>query len=77
MENAPQTMLYMLVAGLEYPNATVALGLGWFVSRVLYLYGYVYQDKKAGAGRYLGVGYYIGQAGLWGLVGATALKIVS
>jgi glutathione S-transferase len=77
MENAPQTMMYMLVAGLEYPNATAGLGVGWLVCRVLYLYGYVYQDKKAGSGRYLGVAYHIAQAGLWGLVGAMALKIIS
>jgi glutathione S-transferase len=77
MEHAPQTMLYMLVAGLEYPNATVGLGVGWLVFRVLYLYGYVYQDKPAGTGRYLGAGYYFAQAGLWGLVGAMCWKIVS
>ena len=77
LEHAPQTMLYMLVAGLEYPNATIALGLGWVVSRALYLYGYVYSSKEKGKGRYLGMGYYPAQAGLWALVGMTALKTVS
>jgi glutathione S-transferase len=77
MENAPQTMLSMLVAGLEYPNATIGLSLGWLVFRVLYMYGYVYQDKPGGSGRYLGVGYYLAQAGLWGLVGSMSWKLLS
>ncbi|ERF70531.1 hypothetical protein EPUS_08593 [Endocarpon pusillum Z07020] len=77
MENAPQTMMHMLVAGLQYPNATIALGLGWLVARMLYLYGYIYSDKPQGGGRYLGTWFYLAQAGLMGLVGMTALEIIS
>jgi glutathione S-transferase len=77
MENAPQAMMSMLVAGLMYPNATAALGLGWLVSRVLYLYGYVYGKKEKGAGRYLGTTFWLFQGGLWGLVGMTTWNLLA
>lgn len=41
------------------------------------MYGYIYSDKPQGAGRYLGTWFYLAQGGLWGLVGMTALNIVS
>lgn len=76
-ENAPQAMMSMLVAGVMYPNLTTWLGLGWLVSRGLFLYGYVYSKKEAGSGRYMGSGSWLAQGGLWGLVGLTAFKIIS
>lgn len=51
LENAPQTMLLTLVAGLKYPAATTLIGATWVVMRVLFLYGYVYSGQAAGAGR--------------------------
>ncbi|KAE8413183.1 hypothetical protein BDV36DRAFT_300218 [Aspergillus pseudocaelatus] len=45
LENAPQTMLFTLVAGLKYPQLATALGAGWLVARSLFLYGYVYSGK--------------------------------
>ncbi|KAF5865180.1 hypothetical protein ETB97_005084 [Aspergillus alliaceus] len=45
LENASQTMLFTLVAGLKYPQLATGLGAFWFVTRSLYLYGYVYSDK--------------------------------
>lgn len=77
MENAPQTIVSMLVSGLVYPNATIVLGLGWYISRVLYLYGYVAGKEQNGQGRYLGSGFWLAQLGLIGLVGMTAWKMVS
>lgn len=77
MENAPQAMMSMLVAGVMYPNATTVLGAGWLVSRMLYLYGYIYSDKKMGGGRLIGSGFWLAQGGLWALVGMTASNIVS
>jgi glutathione S-transferase len=77
MENAPQTMLSMVISGLVYPNATIALGLGWYVSRVLYLYGYVASDKPKGNGRYMGSFFWLAQFGLTGLVGMAAWRIIS
>src|SRR5205085_4135986 len=32
LENAPQTMVSMLVAGIAYPTLTAVLGLGWLFS---------------------------------------------
>ena len=72
IENAPQTIISMLVSGLLYPNATAILGLGWFISRVLYLYGYVWGRKAMGAGRYLGTPFWAFQIALMVLAGRTA-----
>lgn len=78
MENAPQTIMSMLVAGLAYPNATIVMGLAWYVSRVLYLYGYVTSEPgKAGRGRYWGSGFWFAQFGLTGLVGMTAWNLMT
>jgi glutathione S-transferase len=77
MENAPQTMMSMLVAGVAYPNATAVLGAGWLVSRCLFLYGYVWSKKEKGNGRYLGTTFWMFQWGLMGLVGKTALDLIS
>ncbi|OJJ50514.1 hypothetical protein ASPZODRAFT_11379 [Penicilliopsis zonata CBS 506.65] len=67
LENAPQTMLFTLVAGLKYPNLAAGLGFAWLVLRSLFLYGYVYSGKPQGRGRYLGGFFWFAQAGLWGL----------
>ncbi|PGH13428.1 hypothetical protein AJ79_03707 [Helicocarpus griseus UAMH5409] len=67
LENMPQTMLYTVVAGLKYPNATAALSATWVVMRILFLYGYVYSDKPNGEGRYYGMLSWFAQAGLWAL----------
>lgn len=67
LENMPQTMISMLVAGLAYPRATAALGAGWLASRVLYGVGYVYSEKDHGNGRSWGGTFWLCQAGIWGL----------
>ncbi|KKK18167.1 orotidine 5'-phosphate decarboxylase PyrG [Aspergillus rambellii] len=51
LENAPQTMLFTLVAGLKYPQLATTLGAAWVVCRCLFLYGYVFTDKPQGNGR--------------------------
>lgn len=63
----PQTMLFVLVAGLKYPNASAALGTVWLLSRVAFLYGYVYSNKPQGNGRYAGSLFWLIQGSLWGL----------
>lgn len=37
LENAPQTMLYLLVAGVKWPNLSATLGAIWVFFRVLFL----------------------------------------
>jgi glutathione S-transferase len=73
LENMPQTIAYMLFAGLEYPTATAALGFGWLLSRSLYAYGYVQSNKRYAFG---GWAFWLCQAGLWALCCATALKML-
>ncbi|OJJ58848.1 hypothetical protein ASPSYDRAFT_89574 [Aspergillus sydowii CBS 593.65] len=67
LENAPQTMLSILVAGVKYPELAAGLGAAWAVFRILFLHGYVYTDKPQGSGRYNGSLFWFMQAGLWGL----------
>lgn len=67
LENAPQTMLFTLVAGLKYPNLAAGIGALWVVFRSLFLYGYVYSGKPLGKGRLVGGFFWLAQGALWGL----------
>lgn len=67
LENAPQTMLFTLVAGAKYPDLAAGIGAAWVVMRSLYLYGYVYSGKPQGKGRFLGGFFWFAQGALWGL----------
>lgn len=67
LENAPQTMLFTLVAGLKYPQLATAIGGAWLVLRTAYLYGYVYSGKPQGKGRMMGGLFWFAQAALWGM----------
>jgi len=75
-ENAPLTVMTMLVAGLVYPTATAATAAAWLVSRVLYLVGYVYSGEVQGKGRRLGFTFWLFQGGLWALCAAAAVKMI-
>jgi len=76
LENMPQTMMYMLFAGLEYPVATAALGAGWLLFRMVYAYGYIQGQQENGRGRMYGGACWLMQAGLWALCIPTALKML-
>lgn len=76
MENLPQTMAFMLFAGLEHPTAATGLGLGWVACRMLYAYGYITSQKVYGKGRLYGSGFWLLQGGLWALSLATAYKMI-
>jgi len=67
LENAPQTMLYTLVAGLKWPNATAAVASVWLVARIFYLRGYVYSGQARGNGRFQGSLFWPAQGMLWGM----------
>jgi glutathione S-transferase len=67
LENATQTMLFILVAGLKYPNAATIIGGAWLISRAAFLYGYVYSGKPQGRGRHLGSTFWLCQGALWAL----------
>lgn len=70
-------MVTMLIAGLEYPRATTALGLGWLAARTVYFGGYVLSSKPKGNGRLYGVPFWFMQGGIWFLSILTALKRMS
>lgn len=67
LENASQTMLFTLVAGLKYPDLAPVLGAAWLVCRSLFLYGYVFSGKPQGKGRLIGSFFWLIQGALWGL----------
>ena len=60
-------MLFILAAGLKYPNAAAIIGGAWLIARVAYLYGYVYSGKSRGRGRYVGAWFWLCQGALWAL----------
>ena len=76
MDNLPQAMISMLVAGLTYPRASAALGAGWLVSRILYAYGYIYGAKDQGMSRSLGSPFWLCQGALWGMCINSALTLL-
>ena len=60
VENQPTTIASVLIAGLQYPRLTVALGLVWIVGRYLYATGYAASPKDSnGRGRLRGQ-FYLG-----------------
>ncbi|KAL4778308.1 hypothetical protein BJX76DRAFT_148652 [Aspergillus varians] len=67
LENAPQTMLMILVAGIKYPQLAAGLGAAWAFFRVVFLYGYIYSDKPQGGGRKNGGFFWLAQGGLLAL----------
>ncbi|KAJ5103000.1 hypothetical protein N7532_003529 [Penicillium argentinense] len=67
LENASQTMLFTLVAGLKYPQLAAGIGAAWVFFRTLFLYGYVYSGKPQGKGRMMGGFFWLAQGALWGL----------
>lgn len=77
LENMSQTVMFILVAGLGYPRASAALGVGWIVSRALFCYGYVASEKPAGNGRYIGATCWLAQGGLWAMTCAVGFKLLN
>lgn len=67
LENAPQTIISALVAGLKYPQLTVAVTGAWLIFRALFLYGYVFSGKPQGKGRLIGGFFWFAQGALWGM----------
>lgn len=77
LENAPQTMLTTLVAGLKYPQVAAGTAVGWIVFRSLFLYGYVYSGKPQGQGRFLGGLFWVFQGALWVMTMAVAKDLTN
>lgn len=77
LENLPQTVVGMLVGALVYPRLTAWLGAAWWVSRVLYVAGYVVGSGKdeagKGKGRLLGAGFWLAQFGIMAVCAKVAL----
>ncbi|KAI9374004.1 hypothetical protein BJX61DRAFT_541158 [Aspergillus egyptiacus] len=67
LENAPQTMLSVLIAGFRYPQLAAGLGAAWVLFRGLFMYGYIYSEKPEGKGRFMGSFFWLAQMALWAL----------
>jgi glutathione S-transferase len=76
MENMPQAMVSMLVAGLTYPKVTAALGVGWLVGRILYAYGYIYGKREKGMSRNIGSGFWLCQGAMWAICIKSAMTLL-
>ena len=75
-EHHPNFLGALLIAGLGYPKATTAMGIGWIVSRIAYAVGYTRADRKNGKGRAAGSGFWLAQAALIGLAGKVAVDFI-
>jgi len=73
LENFPQTLFFLVFAGLKYPIPAASLGGLWVVGRVLYTLGYSTGDPKK---RYRGMVGSIGQLGLQLLATYAAGRLV-
>ncbi|XP_071495523.1 glutathione S-transferase 3, mitochondrial-like [Diadema antillarum] len=73
LENYPQFLMLLFLAGIGFPRAASVCGLVWIVSRFSYAYGYYTGDP---AKRMRGVYGYIGLLGLLGLSITNALRLL-
>ena len=69
LENYPQVLAALLIAGLKYPRTSATLGAVWCVCRVVYALGYTRSGNKEQSGRYAGAGAWTAQFTLFGLAG--------
>lgn len=69
LENHASAAMAMLMAGVEYPLTTTALGAGWLLGRMVYALGYTRKDRSDGKGRLAGSFFWLFQFGLFGLAG--------
>ena len=59
LENHASVAIAILLAGLQYPLTSAALGVGWSVSRVAYALGYTRKDRTDGKGRMAGSTFWL------------------
>jgi len=75
IENQPSMLGALLLAGLRFPIAAAVMGVGWSVSRYLYMTGYC-SGKEGGKGRYRGASFYLFHFGLLGLTVWNGVQMV-
>ncbi|CCU82106.1 glutathione S-transferase [Blumeria hordei DH14] len=73
-ENHPSMVVALLISGLRFPLTAAALGLGWTLSRWMYMSGYSRGDE-AGKGRYRGIQFFLFQFALMGMAGYVSLAL--
>lgn len=66
----------MLIGGLAYPRTAAISGGLWCVFRVMYATGYTDPKKEKGMGRYNGVGFWLAQLVLFGVVGKMGVDMI-
>ena len=70
LENYSQTLVAMLIGGLEYPVASAAIGTAWSVCRIIYAIGYTRPPASGNlSGQWAGAGAWTAQFVLYGLAG--------
>jgi glutathione S-transferase len=74
LENLPNFLITLFVAGLKFPEWSAGLGAVYLVGRILYATGYTRPIRDGGRGRYNGMIYYVGIFGLTGLAVTTVYQ---
>lgn len=77
LENYPDFLVTLAVAGLKYPEVSAGLGAVYLVSRIFYALGYARPVRDGGKGRYNGITQYFGKMGLLGLSFVSAYKLLA
>ncbi|XP_054753465.1 glutathione S-transferase 3, mitochondrial-like [Lytechinus pictus] len=73
LENYPQFLMLLFLAGIGFPRASSILGVIYIVGRISYAHGYYTGDPSK---RMRGVYGYIGLLGLLGLSVTNALRLL-
>ncbi|KAG4440110.1 hypothetical protein IFR05_004407 [Cadophora sp. M221] len=73
-ENQVSFLASLMLSGLRFPLTAAVMGLGWSVSRYVYMAGY--SKGGDGKGRYNGSTFYIFQLGLFGLTAYSGVAMV-
>lgn len=73
LENYPQFLVTLFIAGIEHPRAAAGLGGLWVLSRFSYAFGYYSGDPKK---RMRGSYGYIGSIGLMALTIRYGLRLL-
>ena len=74
IENQVSAVGALLVAGVGFPKISAAFGLGWSISRFIYMKGY--NKGGDGKGRYRGMTFWLFQLGLIVLAGWTGTGMI-
>jgi glutathione S-transferase len=76
-EHHASAVAALLIAGLRFPLAASACGLGWTIARAAYMVGYsTSKPETKGRGRYKGAAFWAFELALIGMAGYTGVQML-